>query len=183
MSYISQSCNNILWNHAFPDRNRTNVWILSIGRREPTTVQQFLEAISIQKLKEKCNRVHVITARRDKDIIKNNLQENVWIFNLIRHIQNIGNNLIIIPTKTPTPYHIRNVVKSPLISEWYDSMYSNYEKMAGPTTFSAQFLHSLLPPDTKILIPRVYFRVKKLTLTTNMIYTQEHVHMDHSWLK
>ena len=33
MSYISQSENNILFNHAFPDINSTNVWILIIGRK------------------------------------------------------------------------------------------------------------------------------------------------------
>ena len=32
--------------------------------------------------------------------------------------------------------------------------------MAKPTTFSAPFLHSSLPLDTKILGPRMYFRVK-----------------------
>ena len=32
--------------------------------------------------------------------------------------------------------------------------------MKTSTTFSAPFLRSLLPPDTKILKPRIYFRVK-----------------------
>ena len=32
--------------------------------------------------------------------------------------------------------------------------------MATSTTFSAPFLRSQLPPDTKILRPRIYFRVK-----------------------
>ena len=32
--------------------------------------------------------------------------------------------------------------------------------MKTSTTFSAPFLRSLLPPDTKILRPRIYFRVK-----------------------
>ena len=31
--YISQSTNNSPWNYAFPDRNRTNVYILIIGRK------------------------------------------------------------------------------------------------------------------------------------------------------
>ena len=44
-------------------------------------------------------------------------------------------------------------------------------------------LRSLLPPKTKILITRIYFTEKKLTLTTNMIYTQENVHMYHTCLK
>ena len=32
--------------------------------------------------------------------------------------------------------------------------------MEKSTTFSATFLHHSLPPDTKILQPRVFFRVK-----------------------
>ena len=43
MSYISQSLNNIPWNNAFPDINSTNVWILRIGIKEPTSVQQVLK--------------------------------------------------------------------------------------------------------------------------------------------
>ena len=38
MSYISQSTKNISWNHAFTARNSTNLLILSIGIKEPTTV-------------------------------------------------------------------------------------------------------------------------------------------------
>ena len=53
MSYISQSENKIPWNHAFSARNRTNVWILRIFRKQPTSAQQVLEVISIQKLKGK----------------------------------------------------------------------------------------------------------------------------------
>ena len=55
--------------------------------------------------------------------------------------------------------------------------------MATSTTFSASFLLSLLPPDTKILKHRIYFRVKKLTLTTNMIYNHENLQMNHPLLK
>ena len=39
--------------------------------------------------------------------------------------------------------------------------------MEKSTTFSAPFLRSLLPPDKKILCPRIYFRVK-----TTYIYNQ-----------
>ena len=35
--YSSQSENKITWNHEFPARNKTNLWILSIIRKEPTT--------------------------------------------------------------------------------------------------------------------------------------------------
>ena len=40
LSYISQSENNIQCNHSFLASNRLDVWTLSIGRKEPTTVQQ-----------------------------------------------------------------------------------------------------------------------------------------------
>ena len=39
ISCISQSENNSPWNNAFPARNRTNVWTLSIVRKDPTSVQ------------------------------------------------------------------------------------------------------------------------------------------------
>ena len=48
--YISQSENNSPWNHVFPSRNRTNVWILRIGRKESTSESQFIEAISSNQL-------------------------------------------------------------------------------------------------------------------------------------
>ena len=121
----------------------------------------------------KCNRVHVITARRDKGIIRTNIQVNRCILIQIIHIQEIGNKLISIPTKPSTPDHIGDVVKIPLRSEWCDSIFSNYEKVERSTTFSAPFLRSSLPPETKILRPRIYFRLKQLTLITNMISTQE----------
>ena len=44
-TYIYQSNNNIPWNIAFPSRQRTNNWIISIGIKEPTTVQQVIEAV------------------------------------------------------------------------------------------------------------------------------------------
>ena len=68
MSYISQSTNNIPLNDAFPNRNKTIFWILYIGIKEPTTSQKVLEAISSQQLTRNCNKVHVITACRDKKI-------------------------------------------------------------------------------------------------------------------
>ena len=37
ISYISQSENNIPWNNAFPARNRTIFWILSIVRKKNTS--------------------------------------------------------------------------------------------------------------------------------------------------
>ena len=74
ISYTSLSTNHIPCNHAFPDRNRTNFWILRIFRKETTTVQQVLEAIPSQQLAVKFNKLHVITARRDNNIYRTNLQ-------------------------------------------------------------------------------------------------------------
>ena len=75
MSYIYQSTNNSQWDNYFPDKNRTNFWVLFIGRTEPTTVQQVLEAISIQQLTVKYNRAHFITDHRDKYIIRTNIKK------------------------------------------------------------------------------------------------------------
>ena len=97
MSYISQSTKNNTWDRVFPAINNTSVWILSIGRKEPTTDQQVLEAIKIQKLTVKYNKVCVITDRRYNKIVRTNIQENRYIFNKIRHIQSIYNNRIILP--------------------------------------------------------------------------------------
>ena len=144
MSYISQSENKIPWNHVFPARNRTNVCILIIVRKEPATAQQFIKSIPSQKLTGKCNRVHVITTRRDKDITGTNIQEKRCILNQIRHVHTIVNKLIGLPTKTPTPDHIGDVVNILLRYEWYNSIFSNYEKMVTFTTFSEPFLRSLI---------------------------------------
>ena len=86
MSYISQSTHNSPCNHVLSSRNRDNFWILRIGIKKTTTIQQNLEAISGQQLIVKQNRVHVITARRDKDIVISNIQENRCILNKTRHI-------------------------------------------------------------------------------------------------
>ena len=50
MSYLYQQANNNPWYHEFPDRNRTNVWILGICRKELITVQQVSESISSHQL-------------------------------------------------------------------------------------------------------------------------------------
>ena len=67
----------------------------------------------------------------------------------MRHIQEIGNKLISIPKKPPTPDHIGDVVKSPLRYDWYDSIFSNDEKMEKCTTFSAPLLRSYNNTPTK----------------------------------
>ena len=140
MSYISSSTKNISWNRDLSMINRTDVWILIIGIKYPTTVQQVTEDISSQKLTVKYNRIHFIPSHRDKNIVRHNLQENISILNKIRHIQAIGNKIIFITEKPTTPDHIGGVIKTPLKYDCYDSISSNYEKMEKPTTFSATFL-------------------------------------------
>ena len=84
-------------------------------------------------------------------MIISNLQENRFIFNQIRHIQAIGNKVIII---NPTQYYMVDVVNIPLRYECCDSIL-NYNKMATPTKFSAQSLCSLLPTNKKVLRLRI----------------------------
>ena len=132
MSYISQLKKNSPRNHFFPSRNTTNFWILGIGRKEPTTFHFVLESISSQQLIGKCNRVHVITFRRYKDIIRTNLQGNICTFNQIRHIHYIEEKLSSLRTKLPTPYHIGDVVKKFLRSEWYYSIFQSMRKWQHP---------------------------------------------------
>ena len=81
-----------------------------------------MESISSQQRIGKYNKVHVITAHRDRNIVRKNIQENRYIFNQTRKSQAIQNTLIISPTKPTTAYHIGKVVRSPLISDWYDSI-------------------------------------------------------------
>ena len=74
ITYIPQWTKNISWDHAFLEGNINDVCILSIGRKEPTTVQQVIEGILSQQLTEKWNRVHIITAHRDNKIVRTNIQ-------------------------------------------------------------------------------------------------------------
>ena len=58
----------------------------------------------------------------------------------------MGGKLIRLHTNPIIPYYIVDVVKIPLRSEWHDSIFKHYDKMAKSTTFSAPFLRSLLSP-------------------------------------
>ena len=97
MYYNSQSTKNIPCNHALPETNGTNVWILIILIKEPKILPQFMEDISSQHLTGKYNRIQFITDLRDKKIVRTNIQENISIFNKIRPIQSIENKLILLP--------------------------------------------------------------------------------------
>ena len=91
-----------------------------------------MEAISSQQITVKCKSFHVIVSHRYNNIVRTNHQRKISILNQNRHIQVIGNKLIILPTKPPTPYHIEDVVSIALRSEWYDSIFSNDKKMENP---------------------------------------------------
>ena len=73
------------------------------------------------------------------------------------------NKTIILQTKTPTTYHIGDVVNTPLWDNWYDSIFTNDEKMGKYTTFSAPFERSSLTPGKKIR-PRISLRVKIINI-------------------
>ena len=125
----------------FTARNRTNTWNLVIGRKATTTFKQFLEALSGQQLTRKCNRYQFVAAHRNNTIVRTNLQGNISIFNQISHIQAIGNKIISLPTKPLTPYNIGDVVKYPVQYDWYDSIFSNYDKMEKTTTHSMHYFY------------------------------------------
>ena len=136
--------------------------------KRSTTVEQVLEYISSQKLKGKCNKVHFITDCIDKDIIRTNIQENRCILNQIRKIQDIGNKLNIHPTKPSTPYHIGYIVKRPLRSEWYGSMFQ--------TTKNGN-IHNILCTIFTFLIDTR----QKDTQTQNMYYIRNNWHLQPTW--
>ena len=58
--------------------------------------------------------INAIITRRDNNGVRKNTQGNISIFNKIRHIYETCNKLISIAKKTPTPYHIGDIVKSTL---------------------------------------------------------------------
>ena len=64
--------------------------------------------------------INSIIARRDNNGIRKNTQGNRSIFNQIRHIYETCNKLISIAKKTPTPYHIGDIVNIPLLYDRYD---------------------------------------------------------------
>ena len=86
--------------------------------------------------------IHVITSRRDNNIVKKNTQENISIFNQIIHNQEKWNKLISIPKKTTSPDNVGDVVKIPLRSEWNDTVLTHSEKMSKSTTFGGLYLRS-----------------------------------------
>ena len=112
-----------------------------------SALPQVTEVISSQHITYIYNRINVIKAHRDKNILRTNLQGKISLFNEIKLILAIRTKLISLPPNPTTLYHMDDAVKSTLISKLYDSI-----------TCSAQFLHSSLLPG-KNLCHRIYFRV------------------------
>ena len=73
MTYIYLSNNNSPYKIAFPSRQINNVWVLSIGIKDPTTVQKVVEDVPSQQLTGKCNNIQVIIDQRHKTIMRRNL--------------------------------------------------------------------------------------------------------------
>ena len=93
-----------------------------------------MEDISSKKFTVKCIRIQVITPRRDKNILRRNIEENIYTLNQIRHIKETGKKIIRLPTKNPTPDQIGDIFKCYIKTECYGSIFANYEKIARSTT-------------------------------------------------
>ena len=73
MTYIYLSNNNSPCKIALPSRQINNVWVLSIGIKDPTTLQKVVEDVPSQQLTGKCNNIQVIIDQRHKTIMRRNL--------------------------------------------------------------------------------------------------------------
>ena len=71
-------------------------------------------------------------------------------------VQSVANKLVILKTKPYTPYHISYVAKIPLLDEWCDSIFSNYDRMEKSTTFSVHLLCYIITRTLKILCPWIF---------------------------
>ena len=88
----------------------------------------------------------------------------------MRHIQKFCNKIISLTTKPPTPYHIGDVVKSPFISDWYDSIVQIMRKWKNPQHSVHHFYVIYYHQIPKYSDPGYILGLKKLTLKINMIY-------------
>ena len=87
--------------------------------------------------------------------------------------------MISLSTKPPTPDHIEDLVKIPLISEWYDPIFQTIIKWKHPQNSVNHFYFTCYHQTQRCSDPEYILGSKQLALTTNMIYTQEHVKMCH----
>ena len=82
-----------------------------------------MEEISSQQFIGICNRVHVITSQRDNNILRKISKKTDPSSVKYDTFEEIGNKLIIHPTKSQTPDHNCDVVKISLWDECYDSIF------------------------------------------------------------
>ena len=163
MPYMTQSLPGSTWRQSFGEEYWTNMWILSIDGNEPITCETVLRILRNAQKRKRTNSIHIIAVKRKHAVIRTSLAENRAAFNQIRFrpiVDAVANKLISTPIKPDTPEHIGQIVNSPHKPEWTEAIFENYEKMHRSSTFSAPFLRSDLPPGTKVLRPRISFKVK-----------------------
>ena len=76
--------------------------------------------------------------------------------------------LISLPKNPTTTDQIGGVVKIHPKDEWYDPVFANYENIPKYTTCSAPFGCSSLPPETKIIRPKISFIVNTTYIETSI---------------
>ena len=174
MSYIYKSLPNQPFWTQLPSTLRHNVWILSIDTKQPITKEQVISDFRSLQTSSTTN-IKLILAKRTAPT-RTNYEKNRALFHKIRFVlmddKNpiilpvpIAKKVIMLPYKPSTPEHIGEMIKDPLRAEWTDSVFENYEKMWITGTFSKTFLRSTIPSDTKIICPRLAFKVKLTELT------------------
>ena len=89
---------------------------------------------------------------------ENDQNQSLRKYNQIRCTQEIGNKIIILPTKPHTPDHIVDLVKSTLRYDWYDSIFQITRKWHNPKNSMHHFY--VIITTKKKLRPRIYFKVK-----------------------
>ena len=92
-----------------------------------------------------------------------------------------GNNTL--PIKSTTPDHNGDVVKSPLRSEWYDSIFQTMKNWKNLQHSVHRFYILYYHQIQRYSDPEYLLGLKRLTLTINTIYTKELVQMNHTLLK
>ena len=168
-----------------PNHLHYNTWIVSINKKEPITIDSVISIFqNIQAKQDKTPTSLILENRHHKfrtsyESIHSLFHQTKFINNsTIPYINNDTNNEVIIPitnrifqlpTKPDTPLHIGQEIKSPLRSEWLDSIFTNYEKMITTGTWGRIMHKKHVPPNQKIIRPRISFKVK-LTEHENIYY-------------
>ena len=67
--------------------------------------------------------------------------------------------MVSFPIKPQTPNHIGEVPNNNVRNKWFESIYDSYEIVYATQTFSSPFPKQQVPSDTKMLRPRLTFKV------------------------